>query len=53
MEPDKTNKNSTANNPIPKIKLLDQVRTIIRVHHYSKRTEEAYIKWIKEFITFP
>ncbi|MEJ2617187.1 MAG: integron integrase, partial [Ignavibacteriaceae bacterium] len=24
----------------------------MRVHHYSKRTEEAYIKWIKSYIFF-
>jgi integron integrase len=25
---------------------------VLRVHHYSKRTEEAYIKWIREYILF-
>jgi len=33
-------------------KLLDQVRDLIRVRHYSIRTEEAYIYWIREFILF-
>ena len=33
-------------------KLLDQVRHSIRTKHYSIRTEEAYIRWIKEFIIF-
>jgi integron integrase len=33
-------------------KLLDQVRHSIRTKHYSIRTEEAYIRWIKEFILF-
>jgi integron integrase len=32
--------------------LLDQVRDRIRTLHYSIRTEEAYIKWIREFIFF-
>lgn len=27
-------------------KLLDQVRCALRIKHYSKRTEEAYIHWI-------
>ena len=31
-------------------KLIDQVRDAIRVHHYSIRTEEAYIQWIKRYI---
>ncbi|MGB9180735.1 MAG: integron integrase [Pyrinomonadaceae bacterium] len=32
--------------------LLDQVRDRIRTLHYSIRTEEAYLKWIREFIIF-
>ena len=31
-------------------KLLDQVRAKIRVKHYSIRTEQAYVDWIKSFI---
>ena len=33
-------------------KLLDQVRNAIRVRHYSIRTEEAYLQWIRRFIVF-
>ena len=33
-------------------KLLDQVRDAIRLKHYSIRTEEAYVSWIKRFILF-
>ena len=33
-------------------KLLDQVRHAIRLKHYSLRTEEAYIYWIKKYIHF-
>ena len=32
--------------------LLEQVRDIIRIKHYSIRTENAYIDWIKRFISF-
>jgi integron integrase len=35
-----------------KPKLLDQVRAAIRLRHYSLRTEEAYVQWIKRFIFF-
>src|SRR5947207_10403694 len=35
-----------------KPKLLDQVRDIIRRKHYSIRTEQAYIDWIRRFILF-
>jgi integron integrase len=35
-----------------KPKLLDQVRTAIRVRHYSLRTEDTYVHWIKRFILF-
>jgi integron integrase len=33
-------------------KLLDQVRSAIRVRHYSPRTEAAYVNWILRFIGF-
>jgi len=33
-------------------KLLDQVRDAIRLKHYSIRTEEAYVNWIKRYIFF-
>jgi integron integrase len=35
-----------------KPKLLDEVREAIRTRHYSLRTEEAYVSWIKRFILF-
>ena len=35
-----------------KPKLLDQVRIEIRRRHYSPRTEEAYVAWIKRYILF-
>ena len=38
-------------NKSPK-RLLDQVREQIRLKHYSIRTEQAYISWIKRFILF-
>lgn len=33
-------------------KLLDRVKTQLRVNHYSKKTEEAYVSWIKRYIYF-
>ncbi|MGI9065090.1 MAG: integron integrase [Pyrinomonadaceae bacterium] len=33
-------------------KLLDQVREVIRMKHYSIRTEQAYVDWIKRYIFF-
>jgi integron integrase len=33
-------------------KLLDQVRARIRVKHYSIRTEDQYVFWIRRFIHF-
>jgi len=35
-----------------KPKLLDQVRQTIRTRHYSLRTEEAYVHWVKRFVLF-
>jgi len=33
-------------------KLLDQVRDLLRLKHYSIRTEEAYVAWIRQYILF-
>ncbi len=33
-------------------RLLDRVRDAIRVRHYSRRTEDTYVHWIKRFIFF-
>ena len=35
-----------------KPKLLDQVRAKIRLKHYSIRTEQAYVDWIRRYILF-
>lgn len=36
----------------PAPKLLDQVRGKIRLKHYSLRTEQTYVDWIKRYILF-
>jgi hypothetical protein len=33
-------------------KLRDRVRDAIRLKHYSIRTEQAYVNWIKRYIYF-
>ncbi len=33
-------------------KLLDQIRVRMRTMHYSLRTEQSYLQWIKRFIVF-
>ena len=33
-------------------RLLDRVRAAVRVRHYSRRTEKAYVAWIRRFIVF-
>ena len=55
MESSKTNITTSSNkdNGVTKRqKLLDQIRTHLRVNHYSRKTEETYIGWIKRFILF-
>ncbi|TPW14840.1 MAG: integron integrase [Halothiobacillaceae bacterium] len=47
-DPNLTDKSTTVKPP----KLLDQVRDKLRVKHYSIRTEQAYVDWIKRFIFF-
>ena len=34
------------------MKLLAQVRTEIRLRHYSRRTEKQYVWWIRRFVEF-
>ena len=43
-----SDKGTTGNPP----KLLDQVRNKLRVKHYSIRTEDTYLHWIKRYIYF-
>lgn len=41
--------------PVPdatRPKLLDQVRHVIRMRHYGRRTEATYADWIRRFIIF-
>ncbi len=33
-------------------RLLDRVRNAIRTRHYSRRTEDAYVYWIRRYIVF-
>jgi integrase len=35
-----------------KTKILDQIRQVLRLHHYSIHTERAYLDWIKRYIAF-
>src|SRR5881296_1757886 len=35
-----------------KPRLLDRVRTALRSRHYSRRTESAYVAWIRRYIMF-
>ena len=38
--------------PNPKLKLLDQVRQVLRYHHYAYSTEHTYCQWIKRYIYY-
>ncbi|MEG8990927.1 phage integrase N-terminal SAM-like domain-containing protein [Ignavibacteria bacterium 4148-Me] len=44
--------NTSQSNIANKPKLLDKVRLTLRANHYSRKTEEAYIGWIKRYILF-
>jgi len=37
---------------MPPLRLLDQVRARLRAKHYSLRTEDSYLHWIRRFILF-
>jgi len=38
--------------PNPKARLLDQMREVLRLKHYSFRTERTYTDWVKRFVLF-
>lgn len=38
--------------PNPDLKLMDQVREVLRYYHYAYRTEQTYCQWILRFIYF-
>jgi hypothetical protein len=38
--------------PNPKLKLMDQMREVMRLKHYSIRTEESYCDWVRRYIKF-
>ena len=38
--------------PNPKLKLMDQVKEVMRLRHYSIRTEQCYCDWIRRYIKF-
>jgi integron integrase len=48
VHPNLLDKSTNAKPP----KLLDQVRDKLRVKHYSIRTEQTYVDWIKRYIYF-
>jgi len=38
--------------PNSDLKLMDQVREVLRYHHYAYRTEQTYCDWIKRYLKF-
>ena len=38
--------------PNPKLKLLDQIREVMRLKHYSLRTEQTYADWVRRYVHF-
>ena len=38
--------------PDANLKLMDQVRQVLRYHHYAYRTEQTYCDWIIQYLMF-
>jgi hypothetical protein len=38
--------------PNPKLKLMDLMREVMRLKHYSIRTERCYCEWVRRFVQF-
>jgi integron integrase len=43
---------SPQSSPAPKARLADQLRDALRRRHYSYRTEQAYLHWMRRFVFF-
>ena len=41
-----------SSSPVRAPKLLDQVRQAVRLRHFSPRTEESYVAWIRRYVRF-
>ena len=46
------NGNQTEIHPNRNLKLMDQVREVLRYHHYAFTTEKTYCKWILKYIRY-
>ena len=44
--------NTSPPGTLQKPKILDQLRNAIRLRHYSIRTEETYVQWVRRYILF-
>ncbi|WP_257311315.1 integron integrase [Geothrix fuzhouensis] len=47
-----TGEGRNAGTATPPPRFLDQLRDSLRVRHYSLRTEDAYVDWVRRFILF-
>ncbi len=52
MSTESSGSGQTPDSEIGRPRLLQRVHEAIRVRHYSRRTEEAYVHWIKRLIYF-
>jgi hypothetical protein len=52
MSTESTGSSQQSGSEIGRRRLLQRVHEAIRVRHYSRRTEEAYVHWIKRLIYF-
>jgi integron integrase len=42
----------SAPEPERRLRLLERVRAKLRTRHYSKRTEDAYVDWVRRFVKY-
>ena len=44
--------NSKKFRPNPDLRVMDQVRQVLRYHHYAYRTEQTYSDWIRRYTRY-
>jgi integron integrase len=47
-----SNKKQEKFKPAPNLKLMDQVKQVLRYHHYAYKTEKTYCDWILRYIKY-
>ena len=52
QDPGSSNRSTAPTGPAHPLKLTDRLREALRARHYSVRTEQAYVSWVRRYVRF-